>query len=883
MRSALLSVCVGLVLSVAPQAQSGEVRLEAPALRAVVIEHRGDAGLRDKLVRAGEIWHDAGEFLLGRLDEGAIGALRERGWDVTTLDALGEFDELFVVDLDDADVRRDVDAAGRILHCIGSVAVVSVPQTLGTRPDSLLPGRTCHSGHTAVARRAMRPAPVVPPPAPNASPGAAPRTAVDPRITALVAQVTKTNLETWDQSYSNSYVNRDSQNLTNFNAAKAQLIAQLQSYGYTPVSESWNAAHGTNVYVDIPGIVTPNRYVVVGAHFDTRNYSSGVNALAPGADDNTSGSVAVLEIARILPSAPPFANSIRLVWFSGEEYGLLGSAANANNMASQGKQVAGMLNMDMISYRAPGDVRDCDFITNNASASLISFCMQVSPLYVPGWAATTGSLGGGSSDHASYTSAGFPAVFFFEDATQYYSQIHTANDVYPIATTDFDLAQMICQGVLACTATLAEPADLTISHTELPDTIDASGPYVVNATVTSLYGSNVIGATLYYRVQGAPAWTSLAMTGAGSNWSGAIPAQGSPLTIEYYLDAVDDQGAHEIAPSGADVGAQPYDFFVGTRVVVYSTGFEEATDNGWTHGMVATQDDWQRGTPMGKLGDPNAAFAGTKVWGNDLGGTGWNGAYTNNVSNWLRSPVVNCSAAGNVHLQFRRWLTVESGQFDQARIRVNGTQVWINPSTGDTLDTSWKAIDLDISALAAHNASVQIEFGLQSDGGVTFGGWNLDEFALVEFGPGVVTCPGAATYCTAKQNSEGCWPLITTSGTASATSGAPFTITASQVLNLKNGLLFYGSAASASPFQGAFKCVANPVHRTQIQSSGGNSSGSDCSGVLAFDFNAWIGLGLDPTLVSGADVFAQWWYRDPADTTGFGTGLSNAVQFRVCP
>lgn len=299
--------------------------------------------------------------------------------------------------------------------------------------------------------------------------------------------------------------------------------------------------------------------------------------------------------------------------------------------------------------------------------------------------------------------------------------------------------------------------------------------------------------------------------------------------------------------------------------------------------MVATQDDWQRGTPMGKLGDPNAAFAGTKVWGNDLGGTGWNCAYTNNVSNWLRSPVVNCSAAGNVHLQFRRWLTVESGQFDQARIRVNGTQVWINPSTGDTLDTSWKAIDLDISALAAHNASVQIEFGLQSDGGVTFGGWNLDEFALVEFGPGVVTCPGAATYCTAKQNSEGCWPLITTSGTASATSGAPFTITASQVLNLKNGLLFYGSAASASPFQGAFKCVANPVHRTQIQSSGGNSSGSDCSGVLAFDFNAWIGLGLDPTLVSGADVFAQWWYRDPADTTGFGTGLSNAVQFRVCP
>lgn len=882
---ACLSTWAASIPVFAAQAQ----QLESPRLHAVVVEHAGDLDLRDTLLHTARIWHDAGDFLVGELDSGAIAALRARGWTVDTLDELGPQDNLFLVDLDDVDVRRDIDRAGSILHRRGRQAVVAVPHDLGELPESLRPGRTCHSGHTAISRSATRaPAPVELGAVQLASTqlaGGAPQfmMAVDPRIQTLVNQVSKTNIQSWDQSYSSSYTNRDSKNLANFNAAKAQLIAQLQSYGYAPSSESWDPTHGTNIVVDIPGIGAPNKYVVVGAHFDTRNYSLGVNAVAPGADDNTSGSCAVLEIARILASAPPFANSLRLVWFSGEEYGLLGSAANANAMASQGKQVVGMLNMDMISYRAASDTRDCDFATNSTSATLTALCQQICPQYVPNWASTSGVLTAGSSDHASYTSAGFPAVFFFEDLTQYYTQIHTVNDVYPTATTDFDLAQMICQGVLACAATLAEPADLALTHTELADTTDASGPYLVQASVTSYYGSNVLGATLNYRVQGAGSWTSLAMTGAGSSWSAAIPALGSPLSIEYYIDAFDDQNAHEIAPNGADLGARPFDFFVGTRTLIYSTGFEEATDNGWTHAQVATQDDWQRGVPMGKLGDPNAAFAGTRVWGNDLGGTGWNGSYANNVSNYLRSSQIDCSSAGNVHLQFRRWLTVESSQYDQARIKVNGTQVWVNPSSGDTIDTSWVAVDLDISAIAAHNASVQVEFSLQSDAGVSFGGWNLDEFALVELGPGVITCPGASTYCSAKQNSLGCTPLMATNGNASASSGSPFTLSASQVISQKNGLLFYGFAGAASPFQGGYKCVANPVRRTAAQSAGGNPSGSDCSGVLSLDFNALIQGGGDPALVQGADVFAQWWYRDPADPLGFATGLSNAAQFRICP
>jgi hypothetical protein len=369
---------------------------------------------------------------------------------------------------------------------------------------------------------------------------------------------------------------------------------------------------------------------------------------------------------------------------------------------------------------------------------------------------------------------------------------------------------------------------------------------------------------------------------SGGSYVGAIPSQGSPIVISYYIDASDDQGNTQVLPAGADAaGGTPFSFFVGTKTPIYATSFEEANDNGWTHAQVATQDDWQRGAPTGLGGDPNAAYTGSKVWGNDLGGPGFNGFYGNNVNNYLRSPMIDCSSATNVSLEFRRWLGVESGQFDHAQIKVNNVIVWQNPSTGDTIDTSWVPFALDISSLAAGNPSVQIEFRLISDGGVTFGGWTIDDFSLVSLGPGSGNCPSPATYCTAKVNSQLCVPAIATNGQPSFSTPIAFNVTCSQVLNNKNGLLFYGSQASGAPFQGGHLCVKLPITRTNVQNSGGSASGTDCTGTYSFDFNALIQSGGDPSLAQGVDVFAQYWYRDPQDA--FSTGLSDAVQFNICP
>lgn len=134
----------------------------------------------------------------------------------------------------------------------------------------------------------------------------------------------------------------------------------------------------------------------------------------------------------------------------------------------------------------------------------------------------------------------------------------------------------------------------------------------------------------------------------------------------------------------------------------------------------------------------------------------------------------------------------------------------------------------------------------------------------------------AVTYCTAKINSAFCVPAIGFTGAPSATAPTPFIVEASDILASKNGLLFYGQQPHAAAYQGGTMCVRAPVRRTWVQGSGGTTG---CSGTFATDMNALIRSGSDPQLVSGATVYCQYWYRDPADP--WNTGLTDGLEFTI--
>jgi hypothetical protein len=137
-------------------------------------------------------------------------------------------------------------------------------------------------------------------------------------------------------------------------------------------------------------------------------------------------------------------------------------------------------------------------------------------------------------------------------------------------------------------------------------------------------------------------------------------------------------------------------------------------------------------------------------------------------------------------------------------------------------------------------------------------------------------------YCAAQTNSLGCLGRISgADGWPSASHGSGFVIHAADLRNQKSGLLFYGvDGRSAVPFGGGTMCIAPPRRRTALASTGGSAFGDDCTGTFAFDFNARIASGLDPALVFGETVVAQFWSRDPGSFPS-NTHLTDALEFQI--
>ena len=144
--------------------------------------------------------------------------------------------------------------------------------------------------------------------------------------------------------------------------------------------------------------------------------------------------------------------------------------------------------------------------------------------------------------------------------------------------------------------------------------------------------------------------------------------------------------------------------------------------------------------------------------------------------------------------------------------------------------------------------------------------------------------PVPQIYCTAKTNSLGCVSSISYAGVPMASFPSGFELRAANVLNQRLGMLLYSTHSSnGAPFQGGTLCIAQPVHRTPSQTSGGSLTGTDCSGSLAFEFNAWIAAGLDPRLAAGRQVWAQFWSRDPGFAPPDNSNLTDAVTFEIDP
>ena len=122
-----------------------------------------------------------------------------------------------------------------------------------------------------------------------------------------------------------------------------------------------------NVVAIQRGTKYPNRYIIMSGDIDSRaTIGSDASSDAPGANDNASGMAGTIEAARVL-SKYTFESSIVYVGLSGEEQGLLGGRILAESAKSEGWNIVGILNNDMI-----GNITGIDGVIDNRTFRIFS-------------------------------------------------------------------------------------------------------------------------------------------------------------------------------------------------------------------------------------------------------------------------------------------------------------------------------------------------------------------------------------------------------------------------------------------------------------------------------------------------------------------------------
>lgn len=318
--------------------------------------------------------------------------------------------------------------------------------------------------------------------------GAAPSLVTDPEIAGLLGQISPDRIATTIQTLA-AFGTRSSCSSADggsrgIGGARDWIEAQLTGVGGLQTMLhpfSMTQCGGTitrhNVVASLRGAGHPERLVVVGGHYDSRtvDVTDGTSA-APGANDSGSQTALVLELARALaPHA--FDATLVFVAFAGEEQGLVGSAALAQNIGAvfPGASVVAMLDCDIVGgddtandasalrqFRlfAPGTPREIHTDAGtpddtSPSRGLMRYVDAWGRAYVPALAALPQlreDRPGRGGDHESFIAGGAPGVRFIDPAENLAHE-HTANDLFQYLTPSY--TAQIAQVVAAVAASLA--------------------------------------------------------------------------------------------------------------------------------------------------------------------------------------------------------------------------------------------------------------------------------------------------------------------------------------------------------------------------------------------------------------------------------------------
>lgn len=332
--------------------------------------------------------------------------------------------------------------------------------------------------------------------------------------------------------------------------AQNWILGKFQSYGLDVELYDFSMPGGPasdNVIATLTGTKYPDEYVVLGAHYDS--YTGGSSE--PGADDNATGAAGILEAARLL-SQYQFDRSIIFATWSGEEYGLYGSEAWANEAAVNGMNILGYFNIDMAGYLAAGNAMHTDIIAPSSADELRQFYKDVCAIYLPDFDVFDGSLSNGDSDHTSFNNNGFQGIFPFEDTQNYSPYIHTPGDTIGTSVNNFEQHAIFVKAIIANVVSMSDqlPAPSNLAATagdsevalnwDLLDSVDHyniyrnADPAIFATSVEPMYTDTAVENGTSYSYYVTAVFLNTGEESGPSNLVTAIPMP--PISLPFFDD-----------------------------------------------------------------------------------------------------------------------------------------------------------------------------------------------------------------------------------------------------------------------------------------------------------------------------------------------------------
>ena len=458
---------------------------------------------------------DVGDFCLVRASDAELSSLDARGFNVTVLDRVGDEDYYFV--RTDADFDQSLLARYcRVLARYSRGFIVAA-----TEEDvHFLTGLQVELARISRTPRVLSDGATRMPPLPAVNDSLV--WLLVNRVNADTVRATIGRLQAFRTRYSTSESLRQ---------ACSWMRGKLAEFGCdSTFLDTWSSQYAPNVVGVKTGKVNPDLIYVIDGHIDNTSPRPTRDTLAPGSDDNASGTTAVIEAARAFADVD-FDCTVWFIGFSGEEQGLLGSGDFAQRCRNRGDSVCGVLNFDMISYGREG-LDKFEVIgrpSNPNCAWLMDFYIAQADTFSALKPIRIMDAGARYSDHSSFWDQGYVAFCGIEDdfTPEYHHLGDTIGPLYyaSCGTNNWLMATEAIKAAVASIAKLAGASPRTGVEEGTPSRparIARVVPTVGRAPVTLRFSSRPARSARVEVYDGAGSLVeALPVSGSAAEWRGA--------------------------------------------------------------------------------------------------------------------------------------------------------------------------------------------------------------------------------------------------------------------------------------------------------------------------------------------------------------------------